>query len=173
MQRAHEWTDPQHLRSLDIERAWIAFAGGGIDEAYRIAVERARQDPFGHASMAWTAVHASLWSGDKELISEALALLDEVQRRGRFIRALRTLLEAGMAAVEGEVERAVEGFSEVAGELRQMGLTRDLALSRAECALLLGLGHPEGARAAEEARALFGELGARAFVDLLEERLKV
>jgi class 3 adenylate cyclase/tetratricopeptide (TPR) repeat protein len=173
MQWAREWTDPQHLRGLDIERAWIAFAGGRIDEAYQIAVERARQDPFGHASMAWTAVHASLWSDDKELISEALALLDQVQRRGRFIRALRTLLEAGMAAVEGEVERAVERFSEVAGELREMGLTRDLALSRAESALLLGLEHPEGARAAEEARALFGELGARAFSNLLEERLKL
>ncbi|MGH8874948.1 MAG: hypothetical protein ACRDVM_06815 [Acidimicrobiia bacterium] len=48
--RLAEETDLQVRRVLDTCRAWISFADGRLEEAYGVAVERAREDPFRHIS---------------------------------------------------------------------------------------------------------------------------
>ncbi|MGH8936637.1 MAG: hypothetical protein ACRDXD_10335, partial [Acidimicrobiia bacterium] len=166
-------TDLQFRRGVDLSRAWFALAAGRPEEAYQVAVGRAHQDPFGHFAVLQTAGHAALWLGRGDALLEVRGMLETGRRRGRAIRAMLATLEAGLAGTEGEIERAVAGFSEAADHWRELGLTFDLALTQAELARLIGSEHPAGRAAAEEAEQIFTELGAQAFLDLLRASPRV
>ncbi|MGH8935067.1 MAG: AAA family ATPase, partial [Acidimicrobiia bacterium] len=116
-------TDLQFRRGVDLSRAWFALAAGRPEEAYRVAVDRAHQDPFGHFAVLHAAGHAALWLGSGDALLEVRGMLETGRRRGRTIRAMLATVEAGLAATEGEIERAVSGFSEAADHWRELGLT--------------------------------------------------
>jgi hypothetical protein len=80
-------------------------------------------------------------------------------------------MEAGLAALEGRRTEAVAGFRDAARRLGEAGLVFEVALNGLLSVRLLGRDDPDARGFAEEARRIFGRLGARPFIEQLDEAL--
>ena len=69
------------------------------------------------------------------------------------------MLRAGLAALEGRADEARTGYLAAEAGLRDLGLRFELGLALLEHAVFLAE-DPSAAAAAEEARAIFTDLGA-------------
>jgi hypothetical protein len=108
---------------------------------------------------------ASLWLGDLEGATRALAAGRALL--GRWISAVNTTLEAGIAALEGRVEDAADHYAAAFDRWRAIDDTLSLALAELDCVLLLGASHPASV-AGKEAHDVFAQLGAAPFLERLE-----
>ena len=159
----------QDISSLRYFESMVAFAGGDLTEARRLARE---------ARDAYSAGSDGLLGG---LLACRVALLlrDEksltvdlgwVQGRGLygvwFGRAVRTL-QAGRLALEGRTDESLRHYRAVIEEWREADLPLDLALTLVERAWLLGSVDAEAAAGLDEARSVLSRMGA----DGLLERL--
>lgn len=148
-------------------RAMIALASGDLDEALRKTREGIALDP-GGSNSAYTfliSARAGLWLRDSAWPREVLVQMAAF--RGRFGKALRHTVEAGILALDGASEAALATYREALSLWRALDLPLPLALCELDMALLLGLDHTPVREAADEARQIFEELGARPFLELL------
>jgi hypothetical protein len=76
-------------------------------------------------------------------------------------------IAAGVAALHGERNEAVAGYTEAANRWRSIGSTFGLALNQLDWALLFGPDHPAARAAADEARELLAALGAQPLLERL------
>jgi tetratricopeptide (TPR) repeat protein len=108
----------------------------------------------------------ALWADDATRAREALAELETETLSGRFIDAQIGWARAGLAALEGQADEAVRGFSEAIANFEATGWRSEAAFARVDaCLLLPGAGEAaswaaaarpflEGARLAPWLRAL-------------------
>jgi hypothetical protein len=110
---------------------------------------------------------AAVWLGDLEEAKAQLDLMDRSPLRNPWQRARRATVEAGIAALEGDRERAIEMFRAALARWDAL----DIALHKAMCQMdyAITIGGPEAAEAAAEAKAFFEEAGNQYFVRRLEE----
>ena len=87
--------------------------------------------------------------------------------RGSWMAAVRLTAEAGLAALEGRPEQAVDCYQGAIEAWRALDVTLDLALCELDLALLLGPDSPASS-AAKEARDIFTQLGAASYLDRLD-----
>jgi hypothetical protein len=82
--------------------------------------------------------------------------------------AARIATEAGMAALEGRAEQASQAYREAIEAWRALECPLDLALCELDFVLVLSPDHG-CASAAKEAREIFTELGAKPFLERLDQ----
>ena len=148
-------------------RAFVNLASGDIEAARHEAAEAVAADPLGINSPNALAVggRASLWLRDAEGARDVVAAMASF--RGRWMRAERRTMEAGLAALEGRADAAADAYRESIEAWRALDCTLDLALCELDLVLLLGPDHPD-ATAAKEARDIFNQLGAKPFLERLD-----
>ncbi|MFH0751325.1 MAG: hypothetical protein V2B17_05775, partial [Chloroflexota bacterium] len=103
------------------------------------------------------AARASLWLRDAAGAREALGERDVSAGRASDLRF--ATIRAGLAALEGHTDDARAGYLAAEAGLRDLGIRFQLGLAVLEHAVFLA-GDPSAATAADEARAIFEELGA-------------
>ena len=149
-------------------RALVSLATGDIEAAHREAIEAVSVDPMGINSPTALAIQAraALWLRVAEGVRAGLAGMKAF--RGRWMAAERLTVEAGLASLEGRVEEAAEAYRGAIEVWRALECTLDLALCELDLVMLLGPDHPDAA-AAKEARDIFTQLGAKPFLERLNQ----
>jgi AcrR family transcriptional regulator len=107
----------------------------------------------------------------RETLRAAMALYDAAPKRTRWFHAQRAAMGASLAALEGRRAEAASSFADAIRQWRAITAPFDLAMTELFYALLIGTAEPEAARAAAEAREIFGGLRATAYLERLEPTL--
>jgi class 3 adenylate cyclase len=147
-------------------RSVVSLAAGDLEAAHREAADAVSADPLGINSPTALAIQARalLWLRDVEGVRAALMAMTRF--RGRWMAAERLTVEAGLAALEGQLEASAETYRRSIEAWRTLDCTLDLALCELDLVTLLGPDHPD-ATASKEARDVFTQLGARPFLERL------
>jgi hypothetical protein len=88
--------------------------------------------------------------------------------KGRWCAASGQALQAGIAALDGDVKAAETLYREALEGLREIGAVRDLALVLMDRSAVAS-DDAVASAAADEARSIWERLGARAALDRLDE----
>lgn len=163
--------EPKWLADMDSYQAVVALAGGRYRDAAAGFMEQGRIDPMNAPGAYGLACLATLLAGDVAATREALAALEGTGKHGAIVKLERRRAQAGLAALEGRDAEALAGFRSVQEELRRMDVPYVLALTDLALCATLDADLPEVAAAAGEARAVFERLGARAWLDRLDDVL--
>ena len=148
----------------------ILFAHRTLDAARRLRVA-AEADPF-NAALGYAEVsYAALLDRDREGASAALTGLESRGSHGAMVKLAKRRTMAGIAALDGRLDEALGGFEAVVADYRGLELPFAVATTDLMMVSLLDGSAPEVAAAADEARAIFERLGARAWLDRLDEAL--
>jgi class 3 adenylate cyclase/tetratricopeptide (TPR) repeat protein len=146
-----------------------AIAEGDDAALLAAATLAAREDLLNAPAFYERAIRAALWLGDLETAVARLRDLQATGRHGRATDAIEVGLVAGVAALEGRRDEAIEGFRSAIGELRSMGATFAEALAALDGARLLGIDTPEGRELAAVARPILEGVGAVPYLRRLDE----
>jgi hypothetical protein len=160
---------PEFIAERHAGKAEIAALTGRLDEAFDEAMIGARLVSF--LRFAAAPCHYALWMADLDRARAASSLVAGSYERGRYAKALRGSLAAGVAALEGRLEEATLAYREAAATFRALDLPLDLGRSQLEFATLVEPGDREAVAAAVEAREIFGRLGSPAMLDRLDAGL--
>jgi class 3 adenylate cyclase len=145
---------------------------GRLVEAYDAAMNGARRtDPAVFPNSLWAA-RIAIWLGDPERARVALELNRAFPVQGRFVEANRRTIEAGVMAMDGDVDGALAAYREAERLCRALDLPFLLSMSLMECGTLLDPAIPAVAAAAVEARAVMERLGSPPLLARLEAMLE-
>ncbi|MDP9343576.1 MAG: AAA family ATPase [Actinomycetota bacterium] len=149
-------------------RAMVELSQGDTQAAVEHAMAGVAADPSGINSPTALSVagRAALWQGDAAKAREAVAAMAVF--RGRWMRAVKATVEAGLAALEGRPEESAAGYRRAIEAWRALETPLDLALFGLDMGTMLGMDHPDAAEAVEESKAILERLGAKPFLDRLE-----
>jgi class 3 adenylate cyclase/tetratricopeptide (TPR) repeat protein len=166
-----ELDDPQIRHEREQLQAAVALADGRLRDAYahELAGHAARipdQTDEINLSFRDTTLRFALWQRDPALAQAELDVLSI--GRSPLVRALAREAEAAIAAMDGRPAEAVAAFRDAARRQEDIGNRFGKALCQLTMMTVLGPGVPEALEAAEDARALFTELGATPFLRLLD-----
>jgi len=156
-------TEVRGLRSLSM---------GEYAVAHRHFRRTADLDPSQAAAALYDAAMASLMGGDLEAARADLAALDATGLHGRVVELRRTTVRAGIAALESRSVESLALHREALQGWRDMRITWEEAKVGLAMAIVLDPAEREVASVAASTRAIFERLGARPFVERVEEALK-
>lgn len=147
--------------------ALTCLAAGKLEEAHGYASEAVAAEALGINSPAALALQgrAALWRNDAASARRVLESMSGF--RGRWMATCRLSLEAGLAALEGEADKAVTHYRRAIEAWRALDCTLDLAMCELDLVSLLGPQHPESS-VAKEARDIFVQIGAVPFLERLK-----
>jgi hypothetical protein len=154
-------------------RAAIAFAAGRLTESRELWRRYASVSPLNAPVALAKAGRAALWAGDGAGIRADLEALVGTGARGRWPKASRLTLEAGLAALAGQQAEARTRYRDAQRAWREIGFAWDEALTCLDLVIALGPADPDAPASAEQARQVFRDLGARPFLERLEAGLPV
>ena len=166
-----ESDSPETASTREMLHGMAELVGGDLEVAYERFVAAAEQQPDDVYALG-VAMRAALWLRDRDKATTALGRLEEYPATGRVGQAFRTWARAGFAALEGRVDEAVAGFADADARFDEVSAQ----LPRAEAALdavILLPDRPELRPAAERARETFQQVGARPYLDRLEQALAI
>ena len=169
-----ELSDPQIRQSWEQLQAAVAFADGRLGDAYahELAGHAAGQpDETEEIQLSYrdTTLRFALWQQDPALAQAELDLL--AIGRSPLVTARAREAAAAIAAMDGRTTEAVAGFRDAARRQEDIGNRFGKALCQLTMVTLLGSGVPEALDAAKEARVLFTEVRATAFLRFLDDAL--
>jgi tetratricopeptide (TPR) repeat protein len=165
-----EVSRPDFISGRYSDRAEIQALAGRLSDAFEGAMTAARISPFLPTSAL--AAHWALWMGDLERTRAALELVRATTERGAYADAVRTGLEAGLAALEGRRDDAVARYRSAVATFRGLDLPVDLGRCLMEYAILVGPDEAGARAAAEEARRIFEQLGSPPLLARLDAGLE-
>jgi class 3 adenylate cyclase len=155
---------------LLIETQVLALEGR-LAQAYDAAMQGAgRSDPAVFPNSLWAA-RVAIWLGDRERVRVPLELNLAFPVQGRFVEAARRTLEAGVMAMDGDVDGALAAYREAERICRALDLPFLLSMSLMEAGTLLDPAIPAVAAAAVEARAIMERLGSPPLLARLDAML--
>ncbi|MFN8622985.1 MAG: AAA family ATPase [Chloroflexota bacterium] len=163
--------EPRMLRLLDDRLATLAMVRGQYAEAALIWRRYATWSFLNAPAALPKAGRMMLWSGDLAAARADAQALDETGVHGACTDAARVTLAAGIAALSGDASAARAGYRDARRRWQDLGLPWDEALACLDLVLLLGPDDPDAPAAAERAREVFTELGAKPFLAKLDEAL--
>ena len=165
---AAEQSDPQLHAELHVSEAIVALAEGRLADAVAMGT-RAASEQGQNAPLAFrTAGRAALWAGDLDAARDALRGLEAIPLHGANMEASRLTVRAGIAAVEGHRSEALGPYREALALWRDTGLILEEALCGLDFTMLVGIEDDEARAAAERAREILTQLGARPFLARLD-----
>ena len=150
----------------------LALMQGRYSEAVRRNRAAAEADPFNAALTYSDVAVAALLDRDMAEAANALAGMEATGSHGQVVKLAKRRTAAGIAALEGRPDEALASFRAVLVDYRATDLPFLVAQTGLMMAALLDPSQPEVRAAAEEARAVFERLGARAWIDRLDEVLE-
>jgi class 3 adenylate cyclase/predicted ATPase len=115
-------------------------------------------------------IRTGLWLGDANRVSAVAERLAELPSSGRTVETIRIWAAAGLAALERRRDEARAGLVDAISRNREMQLDFVAASVALDAAILLP-GDPEIRSRAEWAREVFSRIGARPFLQRLEQAL--
>jgi len=115
------------------------------------------------------AVRAALWMRDAATAALVLADYDSLHLFGPGPSAWRPTIGAGLAALDGRRDEALELYAEAHSKWRAAEVVFDGALTSIDMLFTLGPDEPAARVAAAESRTTLDALGARPFVDLIDQ----
>ncbi|HSW42293.1 MAG TPA: AAA family ATPase [Patescibacteria group bacterium] len=136
--------------------AHLRFLSGDLDGMRRHAVELLSTREMNPYDVI-PAARAALWLRDSAGMREVLG--ERIVSLGRATDLRFAAIRAGLAALEGRSEDARAAYMAAEAGLRELGIRFELGRALLEHAVFLA-GDESAAEAAEEARAIFAELGA-------------
>jgi class 3 adenylate cyclase/tetratricopeptide (TPR) repeat protein len=152
-------------------RAAEAFAAGRLGEARSLWQRYASVSPLNAPIAQTKAGRTALWMADADGAQADLDALVATGARGRWPKTSRRTLEAGVAALSGQLAEARVAYREALRGWRDIGFAWDEALTGLDLVATLGPSDPEAGPAAERTRQVFAEVGARPFLARLEALL--
>jgi hypothetical protein len=84
----------------------------------------------------------------------------------------RRSLRAALTAIDGDSDGAAQAYAAILPELAELGLVPEQALVVLDMALVLGPDAPIVRESVDEARAILERLGARPFLERLDELMR-
>lgn len=164
--RTLDEANPQSEAGVAGTQATLDLLGRRFEEAYEhvMAVAESHRLP-DHLEIA---MYAAALIRDADRLEAVVEGLRTCRHCGRMVDAIRWAAEGALAAVRGDTERAVAGFSKAASF---RWLRMDRARLDALFATMVGADVPEARLAAEHAFDLFSEAGAAAYLDLFAEAM--
>ncbi len=160
--------DPQSRAIAAVVAAFAAFAMDDLGEArtsWHLACSLSVAEP---PFSLPRAARAALWAGDDAAANDDLAALEGSGFHGPAVEADRTTIRAGIAALEHRSADALALYREALRAWRDLGLAWDAALCGLDMAALLDPSEPEVQTAADAAREILVRLGARPFIERLD-----
>ena len=114
------------------------------------------------------AMRAALWGGDIATAREIADRLEALPSPASNTSAARVAARAGIAALEGRPDEALEGYRDALSRHRAMGRAFEVACTDLDLVVLIRGNEPATREAATEARAIFERVGARPYLERLE-----
>lgn len=161
--------DPQHHVMFDQWMADVHFLVGDFERSYEYAM-KARYI-YGAPFHLETALWSAIFLGDADRIRTAAQALQSVESAGRITRSMKLAAAAAVAQCEGKTTEATQLARQYLDEIPKIRTGRDLAISIAVMARLLGTDHPLGAEAAREAHRILAEQGRTRLLEALADGL--
>jgi class 3 adenylate cyclase/tetratricopeptide (TPR) repeat protein len=164
-------TDPQFYAYEAWFRAWAAFSTGQFTQAVVLASSAPKSIGFFHPLATPLAARAALWANDVALAREQMVGLDRTMLRGEALSQDKKSIAASIAAIEGRPVEAMGLYREALAGWRQLELAWDEALTVIDLVKFVGPSEPEVQTAAEWALATLRRLGAKPYIERLEEAM--
>ncbi len=168
---AESFDDPGALNGLQGLRAEMDFASGDFAGACDRWLDFAQGDSLNAPNACHDAGVAALLAGDRARAATVLAMFEGLPGHSRLRTLDGRLLNAGIAALDGNQNEAVREARAVLGEYDHLGLAWRQAVAGLVLASVVGAGDPEVRQMAEDARETFTRLGAKPFLDHLDAAL--
>ena len=160
--------DPQARGGIEDLDAGIALAEGRYDDADRHGWVALAEFPGSMTPSAQASIgRAGLWSRRADRARRARESLEG--HPGRVTAALRRELTAGIAALEGREDEAVDAFLEAGRAYGAMGVAFHRALCQISLVATMGPGRRETGVATTDARKTLADLRAARFTERLDE----
>jgi class 3 adenylate cyclase/tetratricopeptide (TPR) repeat protein len=147
----------------------VAFAEGRYAEAQRQSVRAVELSLSAITDDLPRAAMAAVWAGDATAAEELATRLRSVGFHGRALNAQLRMIDGAVAALRGRRDEAAVAYREAIRAWKEMGALFDLALAELDFVHFVGGETPEIEAAANEARAIFTDLGAKPFLERLDE----
>ncbi len=163
-----ELSDPELAASVIDMRAIAALLEARWQEAADVTVQAALASEYNAPYLYPKAGRAATCAGDRGIAANALERMEQLAVRGRVTDADRTMIRAGVAALDGDLAAAMAGYRAAAAAYRELGLRWDEALFAIEIARVLGAGDPEREGWIDHGREVLRSLGCRPYLVLLD-----
>jgi hypothetical protein len=158
-------SDPQIAALERITRAWVALCEGRDADAITDAMAAAKHAT-GYAVMAYPlAMRGAVWSGDASRAAEASSSFEALSIHGAAVEATRHGMRAGLAALQGMRQEAIDHAVEALERWWNLGARFEYALAVIDASVAGGADEPWLAQHTVTARGILEELGAHALLD--------
>ncbi len=167
---AHE---PYLESNLGWNRAIRALQHGDFAAAAAGYLESGRRDPFNAVGAFGEAAFMALLASERGLVETAGGSLRDTESHASMARVTLRLVDAGIAAIDGNPEAARTGLLTAYADLRDLGAARKQALTGLAMATLLDTSDPRVRAAIDDSRHLFERMGAGFWLARLDEVLAI
>ena len=151
--------------------AVLGLAAGQLAEARGAALDYAKRSPLNAPMALPVAARAALWMRDPDAAADDLRALEGTGIHSPFVSLRRTVLRAGIAALEGRSAEARSLYAGTQQDFLDRGVLFEGALVGIDMVAVLGPHDPDARHAATEARPILERLGAKPFLARLESLL--
>jgi hypothetical protein len=165
---AHE---PYLESNLGWNRAVRALQDGDLAASAAGYLESGRRDPYNAVGAFGEAAFMALLASERALVETAGGALRDTESHAAMARVTLRLVDAGIAAFDGNPEAAQTGLLTAYADFRDLGAARKQALTGLAMATLLDTSDPRVRAAVDESRQLFEQMGAGLWLGLLDEAL--
>ena len=153
--------------SLDLV-FWPLWIAGEYDQAIAIQRQIAAGDRLNAPMSLARGIRAALWKGDAAVARELFDSYAGMGRRGAFLDASLTGCEAGVLAIEGDLDGSAQRYRALQGAFDSIGCAFDIAQFALDAVILHGAATALGREMAAVARPILERLEARPYLDKLE-----
>jgi tetratricopeptide (TPR) repeat protein len=163
-------TDAFSKAAPAIVRADRALANGDDSGAARWGIEAGREPNLGPTFLG-TAGRGALWGGDLAKAREIEAMIVAHPSTEVTVEGHRLTIRAGIEALEGRLDDAAATYRRALALQRERNGPWFLALAGLDVVMMLGPDHPLSREAAAEARPILERLGARPYLERLDQAM--
>jgi class 3 adenylate cyclase/tetratricopeptide (TPR) repeat protein len=167
----HVRDEPYLESAIANNRAARALQRGDLAAAAAAAMESGRLDPYNAVATFGEAVLLGLVARDRALAEQGVAALRGTASHAALARLAVRAGEAGIAAMDGDLDAARAVFLAAFDESREIGAARRQGLIGLAMATLLGPADPRVRAAIDESRQLFERMGAAFWLARLDAAL--
>ncbi len=169
-ERAHADDDSSPHRDAEdaTTQAWLALLDRDFEHAVDLATT-AIPLPFVDAPLV--ALEAAIWSGDPDVFGRAVEFGRSWDLPGKRKHAIALLIEAGEAALAGDLQRATGAFSALIAHYEENELATDVNAMRALFAAGVGRSVPEAAEASTAALQWIYDTGSMGYLKVWKDGL--
>jgi class 3 adenylate cyclase/tetratricopeptide (TPR) repeat protein len=150
-------------------QAFVAMLAGNLAEARQKWADLFPVDPANNYPAHLWIARLALWAGDADGAEEALANYWQYAPHDGVPIVLRDIVRAGIAALRGEHEVAIDGFRDGLGRLRGYRIPVDEVMATIEAAYTLGASEPVVAEAVAEAHKIAARIGSKPLAARLDD----